>query len=248
MPLGGRITLRMENITFTEEQSKRAPGNFVCLTVEDTGIGMDKETIEHIFEPFFTTHSPSGTGLGLSVVSGIVKELKGWIDVSSESGKGSKFMVYLPASMESIEPVFEESMERKPVDGGGKRILLVEDDKWVCRSTAMVLSDNGYKVIESPNAEDAISLFYREKGRFDLVLSDVVMPGRSGLQLVDPLLEINPKVPILLFSGHLDDKVQLNEIIKRGIAFIQKPFEINDLLSAVEETMLWNSQKSQRPS
>ena len=124
-----------------------------------------------------------------------------------------------------------------PAHGGGRRILLVEDDKWVRKSTAMVLAEHGYLVFEAANAENAISLFYREKGRFDLVISDVVMPGRSGLQMVNPLLDINPGIPILLASGHLDGKAQLPQIIKRGLAYIQKPYEITDLLRAVEETI-----------
>ena len=135
----------------------------------------------------------------MSVVYGIVKELNGWIDVSSEPGQGAKFRVCLPASTKSNEVAAEEPIKRKAVDGGGKRILLVEDDKWVRKSTAMVLSESGYIVFEAANAEIAISIFYREKGQFDLVLSDVVMPGKSGLQMLDPFLDINPNIPAYSF-------------------------------------------------
>jgi len=241
MLMGGVITLRTENVTLTDSKASliqgARPGNFVCLTIQDTGAGMDKDTLEHIFEPFFTTKSPMGTGLGLSVVYGVVKELNGWINVSSKPGRGAKFMVYLPISTGHSKAAPEERIEAIPFNGGGRRILLVEDDKWVRKSTAMVLTENGYVVYEASSAEQAISLFYKEKGRFDLVMSDVVMPGKNGLQLVGPLLDINPSVSILLCSGHLDDKVQLDQIVKRGLPYIQKPYEINDLLRAIDEVI-----------
>ncbi len=245
MLMGGVITLRTENVMLTTEQAASiqgaVPGDFVCLTVQDTGAGMDRETINHIFEPFFTTKSPNGTGLGLSVVYGIVKELNGWINVESEVRKGTKFMVYLPVARGVDRDTHEERTERKTFDGKGRHILLVEDDKWVRKSTAMVLNVNNYVVFEASSAEQAINLFFKEKGKFDLVMIDVVMPGRNGLQLVGPLLDVNPKIPILLCSGHLDDKAQLEQIIRRGLPYIQKPYEIDELLQAVEEVIAESS-------
>ena len=245
MPQGGQINIHTNNITFSEEEARAikdaTPGDYVCLTVEDTGVGMDVETKEHIFEPFFTTKSPEGTGLGLSVVYGVINKLNGWIDVSSEPGKGSRFSVYIPVSTRTEEAPAEDLRKRETIDGKGQHILLVEDDKWVRKSTAMVLSEHGYKVSEASDAEKAIALFYKEKGKFDLILSDVVMPGRSGVQMLDPLLDINPNIPVLFFSGYVDDKSQLKEIIKRGIAYIHKPFEMSDLLKAVEEIIAQES-------
>jgi len=250
MLMGGAITLRTENVTLTADRAAfihgASPGSFICLTVEDTGKGMDKETIEHIFEPFFTTKAPKGTGLGLSVVYGIVEDLGGWINVESLPGRGSKFMVYLPIATGSERAAENKPAEEKALHGGGKRVLLVEDDNWVRRSTAMVLSENGYIVVEASSAEQAISCFCEEKGRFDLVMSDVVMSGKSGLHMVRPLLYINPAIPILLCSGHLDDKAQLNEIIKRGIAYLHKPYKIDDLLKAIEKTIKEVSENSKR--
>ncbi len=247
MLMGGVITLRTENVTLTTGQAASiqgaVPGDFVCLTVQDTGTGISKHTVEHIFEPFFTTKSPNGTGLGLSVVYGIVKELNGWINVESEPDRGTKFMVYLPVAEGAEKSVPEEPAEKKTFDGKGRQILLVEDDKWVRKSTAMVLRENGYVVFEASSAEQAINLFFKKKGQFDLVISDVVMPGRNGLQLVGPLLDVNPKIPILLCSGHLDDKAQLEQIVRRGLPYIQKPYEIDELLQAVEE-IIGNSLKS----
>jgi len=177
--------------------------------------------------------------MGLTVVQRIVNEHGGWIGSESEPGKGASFKVYLPAAEEASR-AHDGSGGCKPVPGvgKGKKVLLVEDEKWVRKSTSMVLSEYGYSVTEAANAEAALSLFYREKGKFDLVLTDVIMPGRNGLQLISPLLDITPAIPILLFSAHLDDRVQMEEIIKRGFAYIQKPYEIPDLISAVEETIL----------
>jgi|GEM_PF-6486981 signal transduction histidine kinase/CheY-like chemotaxis protein len=243
MPYGGNIDIKTRNITVSEKMYEEGgaprPGRYVMLVVEDYGSGMDAETLKRIYEPLFTTKEKKNAGMGLTVVQRIVNELGGWIWAESEEGKGTSFKVYMPAAEEASRAQ-EGSGTRKPVPGvgNGKKILLVEDEKWVRKSTAMVLSEYGYSVTEAANAEAALSLFYREKGRFDLVLTDVIMPGRNGLQLISPLLDINPSIPILLFSAHLDDRVQMEDIIKRGLAYIQKPYEIPDLISAVEETIL----------
>ncbi len=239
MPNGGSVTIRTENVSVGEEEcgtiEGAVPGRYVCLSVEDTGSGIESPVLKRIYEPFFTTKSKN-SGMGLAVVYGIVKEHHGWITVSSTPGSGTVFKVYLPATVEEEHGEVRPLLKRN-VTGRGRKVLLVEDEKWVRKSTAMVLAENGYEVFEAADAEKALSLFYREKGRFDIVISDVVMPGRSGLQLVNPLLDINPRVPVLLCSGHLDDKSQLSQIIKRGLAYIQKPFDIHELLAAIEETI-----------
>ncbi|MBE9529549.1 MAG: PAS domain S-box protein [Proteobacteria bacterium] len=240
---GGSIEIRTWNTPETKKEccsmpeESKASKQHVCLEVTDTGVGMDSSVIEHIFEPFFTTDKARGTGMGLAVVYGIIKELGGCIDVKSSPGVGSTFKLCIPA----IETAKELYTEEPPVPvtptGEGRRILLVEDDKWVRKSTALLLADSGYEVFEARNAEKALSLFYHEKGRFDLVISDVVMPGRSGLELLGPLLEINPKVPVLLCSGHIDNKEQFSEIISQRIPYIQKPYANHELLQAVAETI-----------
>lgn len=242
MPHGGNIDIKTGNITVTEKMYEEGtgprPGRYVFLAVEDNGSGMDADTLKRVYEPLFTTKEKKNAGMGLTVVQRIVNEHGGWIGAESEPGKGASFKVYLPAA-EEVSRALEGSGGQKPAPGvgKGKKVLLVEDEKWVRKSTAMVLSEYGYSVTEAANAEAALSLFYREKGRFDLVLTDVIMPGRNGLQLISPLLDINPSIPILLFSAHLDDRVQMEDIIKRGLAYIQKPYEIPDLISAVEETI-----------
>lgn len=243
LPQGGTISIRTGNATVTDkayaEGNGPCPGRYVFLAVEDNGVGMDAETQRRVFDPLFTTKEKKNAGMGLTVVQRIVNEHGGWIGSESEQGKGTSFKVYLPAAEEAAKAQ-ELSSAARPRQGvgKGKKILLVEDEKWVRKSTAMVLAEYGYSVTEAANAEAALSLFYREKGRFDIVLTDVIMPGRNGLQLINPLLDINPAIPILLFSAHLDDRVQMDDIIKKGFAYIQKPYEIPDLISAVEETIL----------
>ncbi len=243
MPQGGCIRLGTENVTLTKQEasgiSGAVPGDYVRMTVDDDGIGIEPEVIEHIFEPFFSTKSHGGNGLGLSVVYGILKEMNGCVDVSSEPGAGSKFSVYLPATTDPVGGAQEASVnEFIASDGQGRRILLVEDDMWVRRSTAMALMENGYIVEQAEDAEQAIAIFFKEKGRFDLVITDVVMPGRDGLQMMEPLFEVNPGIPVLFYSGHVDNKAQLDSIIKKGFAFLQKPYEVPDLLRAIEESMV----------
>jgi len=242
MPKGGTITIKTGNATVTDsnyaEGRSPCPGRYVFLAVGDNGMGMDAETKRRVFDPLFTTKEKKNAGMGLTVVQRIVAEHGGWIGVESEPGKGSSFKVYFPVAEEASKAKEgpEAGVPRKGV-GKGRKVLLVEDEKWVRKSTAMVLAEYGYSVTEAANAEAALSLFYREKGKFDLVLTDVVMPGRNGLQLIAPLLDINPNIPILLFSAHLDDSVQMEDIIRRGVAYIQKPYEIPDLIAAVEETI-----------
>ena len=207
----------------------------VCLKITDTGTGMEESVVEHIFEPFFTTDNTRGSGMGLAVVYGIVKELNGSINVESTPGEGSTFKISIPAITTTEEAYEAEPPPPTLPSGNGLRVLLVEDNQWVRQSTALLLTDNGYKVYEATNAEKALSLFYQEKGEFDLVISDVIMPGRSGIELLDPLLDINPKVPVLLCSGYIDNKEQFEEIIRKRIPYIQKPYANHELLLAIKE-------------
>ncbi|NOZ24833.1 MAG: GAF domain-containing protein [Nitrospirae bacterium] len=242
MPDGGTLTIRTENVLLEEGSSKAIldarPGRFVCLTVEDTGAGMDEETIQHIFEPFFTTKEAGrGTGLGLSVVYGIVKQHGGWINVSSESGRGSVFRIYLPASPVKLEGEERKSVALDNLRGGGERILLVEDEDGVRGFASEVLRGYGYSVAEAANVKEAMEVFEREDGRFHLVVSDVVLPDRSGLHLADQLLSRKPALRILLSSGYTDQKLQWPLIQERNFRFLQKPYTLADLLQAVKEVL-----------
>ena len=241
MPKGGELTIRTENLTLDEQSSmiisEARGGRFIRLSIADTGAGMDEETVSRIFEPFFTTKEiGKGTGLGLSVVYGIVKQHGGWINVYSEPGQGSVFNIYLPALFNESEiDRFEEMVSLQEIKGTGERILLVEDEEGVRELTARVLAENGYVVFEARDAHEAQDIFEREKGNFHLILSDVVLPGQSGLELADQILLNRAQIPILLVSGYPDQRSQWSTIRTRGVPFIQKPYTMSTLLQSVKE-------------
>jgi two-component system cell cycle sensor histidine kinase/response regulator CckA len=170
---------------------------------------MDKETINRIFEPFFTTKGlGKGTGLGLAVVYGIVKQHQGWINVYSEPGKGSVFKIYLPASSLQGEDKIDEAVLWEELQGKGEKILIVEDEEPVRNLIAKVLQENGYSVAEAASVQGAFDIFEQEKGKFHLILTDVVLPDQTGLDLIDRLHLNRSKLKILLMSGYTDQKSQ----------------------------------------
>ena len=235
MPNGGRLTFATKNITFEPQAvttiPEAEPGSFVCLSVTDTGCGMNREVRDHLFEPFFTTKAVGqGTGLGLAVVYGIVKQNKGWIHVYSEEGLGSTFKIYLPA-FENDAP---DAPENRLHNG---RILLVEDDADTRNLVVRILSMSGYEPVTASNAEEAIQLFVQENGRFDLLFSDMILPGKTGLELADALRAKTPDLPVLLYSGYQDQRERWITLESKGYCFLQKPFSVTGLLSAVHDTL-----------
>jgi PAS domain S-box-containing protein len=239
---GGKVIIKTEDINLNKDQCvtipESRPGKFVCLTIEDTGTGIDEKVMSRIFEPFFTTKGKEqGTGLGLSTVYGIVKQHKGWINVSSKRGKGTIFKVFLPAFFE--EPEYKVKKENLLLDshGEGERILLVEDEEGVRQFVAKALRDNGYVVFDASYAQEAIDIFKRENGTFHLVLSDVVLPDASGLYLIDELKLINSDIKVLFSSGYTDHKSQWPIIKKKGFKFLQKPYPLLDLLRVTKEAI-----------
>jgi len=243
MPEGGTLTIKTQNINVDEDYCKTYTyahlGKFVCLTIEDTGIGMDKETIQHIFEPFFSTKGTGkGTGLGLSVVYGIVKQHKGWVNVYSEPGQGSTLKIYLPSVSIKPKETSKEKTSLEEIQGNGERILLVEDEEEVLGFATKALAENGYIVYEAANAEKALNIFEKEAGNFDLIFSDVVLPGKTGLELVDQLLSLKPELRVLLSSGYTHNKSQWPLIKKKGFQFLQKPYALADLLRAIREVIV----------
>ncbi|MEW5800485.1 MAG: PAS domain S-box protein [bacterium] len=246
MPKGGSLNIRTENVTrmVLEKEpgyaaSEAAPGGFVCLSVSDTGVGIDKGIIDHIFEPFFSTKElGKGTGLGLSTVYGIVKQHEGFIHVESEAGQGATFRVYLPA-LAITRPEDETLKVISPLKsrGSGERILLVEDEDEVREYTLRMLRENGFCVFEAASAEEALDIFEKEKGNIHLVFSDVALPGQNGLELVEQLLSRKPQLRVLLCSGYTDEKSQWPLIRERNFRFLKKPFTLNNLLQAVKEAL-----------
>lgn len=242
MPKGGTITVKTENITLTEEYSKNIPlsypGRFVKLSIQDNGIGMTNEVVQRIFEPFFTTKSVGkGTGLGLFVVYGIVKQYNGWINVYSEPDKGTIFKIYLPVSLEKKETIIQEKVKYDDVKGHGERILVVEDEKGIRDFINKALSMNGYVVFLAGNVKEAIEIYEKEKGKIHLIISDVVLPDKTGIELVNQFFIDNPKLKVIFSSGYLDDKSQWEMIQKKGYKFLQKPYELKELLSAIIDTL-----------
>jgi|GEM_PF-4695801 len=222
----GRITIKTENVTVDKA------GKFVCLSIADTGTGMDEEIIKYIFDPFFTTKKlGKSKGLGLSVAYIIAKHHKGWIDVQSKPGEGAIFRIFIPAYFGEVKDEIEKP---SPLDVSGKRILLVEDEELVRAITVKVLKENGYIVFEAEDAEEAIELFDRENGNFDLVITDVVLPGKDGIQLVERFLKCNPRLKTLLISGYTDKKLQLPIIKEKKYNFLEKPYTINKLLETID--------------
>jgi PAS domain S-box-containing protein len=230
MPLGGNLFLKTMNIThlnMINKPYKAAPGNYVLLTVRDTGLGMDKKTLGRIFEPFFTTKGLSkGTGLGLASVYGIVKAHGGYIDVLSEKGQGTTFEVCLPAFEK--EPVQEKTVSNQFLKGK-ETVLLIDDEQMIIDVGKQMLTQLGYKVLTATGGIEALDVYRRNKGSIDLLVLDMIMPDIEGGVTYDKIKNLNPNVKVLLASGYsLDGRA--NEIMKRGCnGFIQKPFNIKEL-------------------
>lgn len=242
MPEGGKLTIKTENVTLDKDHCQvvpeARPGKFVCLSVVDTGAGMDEETIQHIFEPFFATRKDGkDTRLGLPVAYGIVKQHEGWISVHSEPGKGSTFKVYLPAHSVKPEDKPKEPISRRKFRASGKRILMVEDERNIRKVFAKALRESGYIVHEAGSAKEALDIFEREQNEFHLVFSDAVLPGETGLQLIDQLLSRQPELPILLSSGYTANQSRGFVVRERELPFLQKPYNVKQLLRAIREAI-----------
>lgn len=241
MPKGGSLSVTTANRTFTEEDLAAHPdariGRFVQVSVADTGTGMSDEIQRHIFEPFFTTKpSGKGTGMGLSTVYGIIRQHEGWIHVYSEMGTGTVFHLYLPATAEGVSRATAEPA-LETLRGTGEKILVVEDDDSVRNLMAHMLTQNGYRVCLAASAEEAASFFAQEEGGFDLVCSDVVLPHRSGFDLVEELKKQAPSLRVLMVSGYTDDRTRWPQIREKGWRYLQKPVGLRILLRTLAEML-----------
>jgi CheY-like chemotaxis protein len=218
------------------------PGNYVMLSVSDTGAGMDKETLEHIFEPFFTTKGlAEGTGLGLASSYGIIKAHGGYIDVESELGRGTTFIIYLPATQERAEHEKKEPLAQ--ISTGSGTILFVDDEDTILDLSRQMLSALGYNVLPAGSGEEALCLYKSYPEEIDLVILDMIMPQMGGGETFDRMRQINPHVKVLLSSGYsLDGQAQ--EILNRGCdGFIQKPFDLTALSGRLTEILSSRTQK-----
>jgi PAS domain S-box-containing protein len=235
----GTLEIRVERVDVTQETPELSvhlsPGNYVRLTVKDTGIGMDRATKDRIFEPFFTTKPKGkGTGLGLSVVYGIVKSHKGTILVDSEPGRGSSFDVYFPRVREK-----ESLTKERPRDipGGTEHILFVDDEASVADAAQKLLERLGYKVTMRTSSVDALEAFRAQPARYDLVISDVTMPNMTGTELTRRILNIRPGMPIILCTG-FSELIDDEKMKVLGIrTLIMKPVTYRDLAGKVRQVL-----------
>jgi signal transduction histidine kinase len=240
MPGGGRVTLSTEEVelegsSFHEEAIVR--GRYVMLAISDTGSGISRETQRRLFEPFFTTkETGKGTGLGLSTTYGIVKQSKGYIWVYSEPGCGTTFKVYLPRSSPDAA-VEAECLPAAPVRAASETVLLVEDEVGVRQLSKRVLDNAGYHVLEASNGDEAEKLFVHHADAIDLVMTDVIMPGCSGPELVSRLQLLAPALRVLYMSGYAEPSALHKMGIDRGLTFVQKPFTAAELVRHVRAAL-----------
>jgi PAS domain S-box-containing protein len=240
MPHGGKITITTANITLNKsaghEHLYMKGGPYVLLSVSDTGCGMDRETESRIFEPFFTTKEKGkGTGLGLSTVYGIVKQSGGYIVAKSELGSGTKFQIYLPRLEDAADPVAPVSAASSL--GGSETVLLVEDEASVRRLVRETLTAKGYTVLEAPDGETALPIAADYRGRIDMLITDVLMPGMSGRELAQRVCATDPEVKVLYLSGYTEDAMVRERALEPGTAFLQKPFTLLALSRRVRELL-----------
>jgi PAS domain S-box-containing protein len=239
---GGSLIVRTSNTDHLAMKGKLynpKPGNYVLLTVTDSGMGMDRKTMERIFEPFFTTKEMGrGTGLGLASVYGIVKGHGGFIDVESEKGRGTTFRIYLSAT---DKPVVRNGAEpREPIRRGSETILLVDDEQMMLDIGRDLLQTMGYRVITARDGVEAVEIYRGRQNEIDLVLLDIVMPRMGGGQAYDCIRAMNPGVKVLLLSGYSIDG-EATQILERGCnGYIQKPFNLEQLSRSVKSVLTGN--------
>jgi signal transduction histidine kinase/ActR/RegA family two-component response regulator len=249
MPNGGHLVIETSNVAFSTELSMtelgRPAGEYVLLSVTDTGTGMSEATQANLFEPFFTTKGAGvGTGLGLSTVYGIVKQSGGDIHVRSELGRGTSFRIYFPRVEEREMRHTRETPVPKLSLAGTETILLVEDDASLRQLTARVLRDAGYTVLAPVTPTEAVLTGTHHEGKVDLLLTDVVMPQMTGRTVAELLVQQKPGLKVLYMSGYTDDDVVRRGVLATETEFLQKPFTPTELLQQVRAVL---NDRAERP-
>jgi signal transduction histidine kinase len=242
MPRGGKLIIRTENVTLDRQMaselgSSLRPGDYVMLSVTDTGAGMDEETMSHIFEPFFTTKGPGkGTGLGLATVYGIVRQTGGGISVESEPGKGSTFRIYLP---QESRPIDTSRAAPTPVEKtkNFETVLVVEDEQIVRELVCEVLEDQGYNVLCAPDGIEALQQAEAYDGEIHLLVTDVIMPHMNGHELAGKLSELRPEMKILYVSGYSDNDIGDHGVLDPRYELLQKPFTPQTLARKIRDVI-----------
>ena len=248
MPEGGKIVIETERVRLDEQFCKThlgaRPGEYVLLSISDTGHGMDREILDHVFEPFYTTKDVGkGTGLGLAMVYGIIKNHEGYILCYSELSTGTTFKIYLPA--------MEQSGQRQKLDefedlfkGGDETILLVDDEEYIRELGVELLTDAGYKVLTATDGEGGLELYREEQENIDLVILDLVIPGMGGKKCYEEILKINPKAKVLIVSGYSANGPGKEAIEAGAKGFVGKPFDVSHLLETIREILDEDSEMS----
>jgi PAS domain S-box-containing protein len=245
MPQGGELTIKTRRVVLGAQHpvvhasTSLEPGDFAVLQVEDTGHGIDEATLARIFEPFFTTKPEGkGTGLGLATVYGIVQRYHGAILVDSKPGEGAAFAIYLPATSvaEDVAPVEQEEPQQQPPLQASGTVLVVEDEADIREPLCMVLESEGFTVLEASSGDEALEIVGNHPGKIDLVLTDVVMPGLTGIDLAKSLREQYPSIQSVLVSGYSGEVLERKDIDAQQVR-VTKPYDLDDLLGMVRELL-----------
>jgi two-component system cell cycle sensor histidine kinase/response regulator CckA len=247
MPQGGKLLIATSNVEVDSrevvEDEEVASGAYVLLSIRDSGTGMSEETRQHIFEPFYTTkETGKGTGLGLSIVYGIVRQSNGFIRMETAQGEGTVFHIYLPrdyAALPSAAPIKRNTADLH----GTETVLVVEDQENVRAFTTQILKTHGYLVLEASHGAAALELMQRHLGEIDVLLTDLVMPGMNGKVLAEHAKRNRPRVKILFMSGYSDDVLGHRGVLEPGLAYVQKPFAAETLLTKMREVAASQTQQ-----
>jgi two-component system, cell cycle sensor histidine kinase and response regulator CckA len=240
MPYGGRLDIQVRRCHLDRAHHRRAgwgdPGEYVCLVVADTGIGMDEDTLARIFEPFFTEKEPGqGVGLGMAMVYGLMKQHRGFVDVQSTPGAGTVVRAYFPVAKE--RPPAPELNAPAEVIGGHETILLVEDDEAIRRAARRILERQGYTVHEALDGDEAVETYRHRRSEIDLILTDVVLPKRSGPDVYRAVSTGPGEPPVLFMSGYPARTLHTSTELDPTLPFLQKPWTVEDLTRAVRQAL-----------
>jgi CheY-like chemotaxis protein len=241
MPTVGTISIQTNTVQRSKLQAKHANAveeKYVCITVTDTGKGMDETTRSRIFEPFFTTKERGrGTGLGLSVVYGVVDNHHGFIDVESDLGRGTTFHLYLPTSSPRVELSLPQQREPGEAVGGKETILVVEDEELLLDSVVQVLEGKGYRVLAAKDGIEVLEIYNQHSNDIAAVLMDMGLPKLGGWEVFQKLKAVNPMVRVILASGYLDPYIK-SEMLKAGAKdFVQKPYVPEQILTRLRRVI-----------
>jgi len=243
MPEGGTLNIRTRAVkiddTHVHHHHEARAGDFICLSIRDSGCGISPEVMAHLFEPFFTTKDVGkGTGLGLATVHGIVKQHSGWIEVSTAVAAGTEFLIYIPVAPASEWPAAKEARSPMATARGQETILLVEDEALVRGLAGHILSRCGYQVIEADCAATALALWDQKASQIDLLLTDLIMPGgMSGRDLADKLRQARPGLKVIYTSGYSPSRAGQDHRVLEGLEFVPKPYSPDKLIQAVQSCL-----------